>query len=127
MPHKRRAFIQGGIVLSATAGLALTETAANNVAEEQPAGAETEVASPASDAKAQQLASVTTTDKAPLTTNVGQPISTDQNTLRAGARGPALLEDFILREKIQHFDHERIPERIVHARGAAAHGYFAGL
>jgi len=124
MPHKRRAFIQGGIVLSATAGLALTETAANNVAEEQPAGAETEVASPASDAKAQQLASVTTTDKAPLTTNVGQPISTDQNTLRAGARGPALLEDFVLREKIQHFDHERIPERIVHARGAAAHGYF---
>ena len=60
----------------------------------------------------------------PLTTNVGQPIGTDQNSLRAGERGPTLLEDYILREKIQHFDHERIPERIVHARGAAAHGHF---
>ncbi|WP_256741319.1 catalase HPII, partial [Cronobacter sakazakii] len=48
----------------------------------------------------------------------------DQNSLRAGTRGPTLLEDFILREKITHFDHERIPERIVHARGSAAHGYF---
>ncbi|XAZ81878.1 catalase (plasmid) [Fibrella sp. ES10-3-2-2] len=60
----------------------------------------------------------------PLTTNVGQPIATDQNSLRAGERGPTLLEDYVLREKLQHFDHERIPERIVHARGAAAHGYF---
>ncbi len=59
-----------------------------------------------------------------LTTNHGVPISDDQNSLKAGARGPALLEDFVLREKIQHFDHERIPERIVHARGSAAHGYF---
>ena len=59
-----------------------------------------------------------------LTTNHGVPISDDQNTLKAGSRGPALLEDFVLREKIQHFDHERIPERIVHARGSAAHGYF---
>ena len=75
-------------------------------------------------AKTQDLASVTTDDKAPLTTNLGQPISTDQNSLRAGQRGPTLLEDFVLREKIQHFDHERIPERIVHARGAAAHGIF---
>ncbi len=59
-----------------------------------------------------------------LTTNQGVPISDDQNSLRAGARGPVLLEDFILREKINHFDHERIPERVVHARGSAAHGYF---
>ncbi len=59
-----------------------------------------------------------------LTTNQGVPISDNQNSLRAGARGPTLLEDFILREKITHFDHERIPERIVHARGSAAHGYF---
>ena len=59
-----------------------------------------------------------------LTTNQGLPISDDQNTLRAGARGPALLEDFVYREKITHFDHERIPERVVHARGAGAHGYF---
>src|SRR6202048_1548881 len=59
-----------------------------------------------------------------LTTNQGVPIADDQNSLRAGARGPTLLEDFILREKITHFDHERIPERVVHARGAGAHGVF---
>ena len=59
-----------------------------------------------------------------LTTNHGMPISDNQNSLRAGARGPTLLEDFVLREKIFHFDHERIPERIVHARGTGAHGYF---
>ena len=59
-----------------------------------------------------------------LTTNQGIPVSDNQNSLRATPRGPTLLEDFILREKITHFDHERIPERIVHARGSAAHGYF---
>lgn len=59
-----------------------------------------------------------------LTTNQGIRISDNQNQLTAGARGPVLLEDFVLREKIFHFDHERIPERIVHARGSAAHGYF---
>lgn len=59
-----------------------------------------------------------------LTTNHGTPISDNQNSLKAGSRGSTLLEDFILREKIQHFDHERIPERIVHARGSAAHGFF---
>jgi catalase len=59
-----------------------------------------------------------------MTTNQGLAIADDQNSLKAGGRGPALLEDFILREKITHFDHERIPERIVHARGSAAHGYF---
>jgi len=74
--------------------------------------------------KDEDLAKVTTADTLPLTTNVGQPIATDQNSLKAGSRGPTLLEDFVLREKIQHFDHERIPERIVHARGAAAHGFF---
>jgi catalase len=60
----------------------------------------------------------------PLTTNQGVQISDNQNSLKAGLRGPTLLEDFVLREKITHFDHERIPERIVHARGSAAHGYF---
>ena len=60
----------------------------------------------------------------PLTTNQGIPVSDNQNSLRATPRGPTLLEDFVLREKITHFDHERIPERIVHARGSAAHGYF---
>jgi catalase len=59
-----------------------------------------------------------------LTTTVGVPIADDQNSLRAGERGPSLLEDFALIEKIQHFDHERIPERVVHARGSGAHGYF---
>ena len=59
-----------------------------------------------------------------LTTNNGVAISDDHNSLRAGPRGPTLLEDFVLREKIHHFDHERIPERVVHARGLAAHGYF---
>ena len=59
-----------------------------------------------------------------LTTNQGVRIADNQNSLKAGPRGPVLLEDFILREKITHFDHERIPERIVHARGSAAHGYF---
>ena len=59
-----------------------------------------------------------------MTTNQGIPIADNQNSLKAGLRGPTLWEDFILREKITHFDHERIPERIVHARGSAAHGYF---
>jgi catalase len=65
-----------------------------------------------------------TSEGAVLTTNQGIPVSDDQNSLKAGARGPTLLEDFVLREKITHFDHERIPERIVHARGTGAHGYF---
>src|SRR6202043_2343460 len=59
-----------------------------------------------------------------LTTQQGTPVSDDQNSLRVGDRGPTLLEDFHLREKIFHFDHERIPERVVHARGYAAPGYF---
>jgi len=62
--------------------------------------------------------------EAHLTTNQGIRVSDNQNSLKSGARGPTLLEDFVLREKIFHFDHERIPERIVHARGSAAHGYF---
>ena len=60
----------------------------------------------------------------PLTTNMGVAIGDNQNSLKAGLRGPTLMEDFILREKITHFDHERIPERVVHARGSGAHGYF---
>ncbi|MES2267186.1 MAG: catalase [Bacteroidota bacterium] len=59
-----------------------------------------------------------------MTTNTGLKINDDQNSLKAGDRGPSLLEDFILREKITHFDHERIPERVVHARGSGAHGVF---
>ncbi|KQN75667.1 catalase [Duganella sp. Leaf61] len=59
-----------------------------------------------------------------LTTNQGVPVADNQNSLKIGLRGPTAMEDFILREKITHFDHERIPERVVHARGSAAHGYF---
>ena len=63
-------------------------------------------------------------DTRAMTTQQGVVISDNQNSLRANTRGPTLLEDFVLREKITHFDHERIPERVVHARGSAAHGYF---
>jgi catalase len=63
-------------------------------------------------------------DHPPLTTQQGLVISDNQNSLRAHPQGPTLLEDFILREKITHFDHERIPERVVHARGTGAHGFF---
>ena len=59
-----------------------------------------------------------------ITTNQGVPVAQNQDSLKAGLRGPALLKDFILREKLTHFDHERIPERIVHARGSGAHGFF---
>lgn len=61
------------------------------------------------------------------TTNTGVKINNDQDSLKAGERGPSLLEDFIMREKLTHFDHERIPERVVHARGTGAHGGFSGL
>jgi len=75
-------------------------------------------------AKQEQLEAVTVDSVAQLTTNQGVQIPDNHNSLRGGVRGPTLLEDFILREKITHFDHERIPERAVHARGSAAHGYF---
>ena len=71
-----------------------------------------------------ELHQTSTSEQNNLTTNHGMIISDDHNSLRAGARGPILLEDFVLREKIFHFDHERIPERVVHARGLAAHGFF---
>ncbi len=78
-----------------------------------------------SDEKLDQLQDHTTDNSgAALTTNQGLKISNNQDSLKAGERGPSLLEDFILREKITHFDHERIPERIVHARGSGAHGTF---
>ena len=74
--------------------------------------------------KQKQLQAFTTEPDSSLTTNQGLQIPDNHNSLKAGVRGPTLLEDFILREKITHFDHERIPERAVHARGTAAHGYF---
>lgn len=63
-------------------------------------------------------------DNQPMTTNQGLRVSEDEHSLKAGARGPTLMEDFHFREKMTHFDHERIPERVVHARGFGAHGYF---
>jgi catalase len=75
-------------------------------------------------AKQKQLESFSQGAENLLTTNQGLPVPDNHNSLKAGVRGPTLLEDFILREKITHFDHERIPERVVHARGAGAHGYF---
>ncbi len=78
-----------------------------------------------SNAKRAQLEAHTKdADDTQLTTDQGLRINDDHNTLKAGARGPSLLEDFHFREKITHFDHERIPERVVHARGSAAHGVF---
>ncbi|WP_036124645.1 catalase, partial [Lysinibacillus sphaericus] len=75
--------------------------------------------------KQQQLKAFRVSDKdQPLTTNQGLKISEDEHSLKAGERGPTLLEDFHFREKMTHFDHERIPERVVHARGSAAHGIF---
>jgi catalase len=74
--------------------------------------------------KQKQLQAVTADTTHALTTNQGLQIPDNHNSLKAGVRGPTLLEDFILREKITHFDHERIPERAVHARGSAAHGHF---
>lgn len=71
-----------------------------------------------------ELHQQTNAEHPPLTTQQGLVISDNQNSLRAHPQGPTLLEDFILREKITHFDHERIPERVVHARGTGAHGYF---
>lgn len=80
--------------------------------------------SPGATEKQKQLQNSTTDLAGTLTTNQGLHIPDNHNSLKAGVRGPTLMEDFILREKITHFDHERIPERAVHARGTAAHGSF---
>ena len=75
--------------------------------------------------KQQQLQTYTVNDdKQALTTNQGLKLTEDEHSLKLGERGPTLLEDFHFREKMTHFDHERIPERVVHARGTAAHGIF---
>ena len=91
------------------------------MAKRKPAAASTVKTTPGNGGETHQTASGSSER---LTTNHGVPLGDNQNSLKGGERGPSLLEDFILREKIQHFDHERIPERIVHARGSAAHGFF---
>ena len=78
----------------------------------------------AESAKTEQLQQFSQTPGEHLTTNQGIRVSDDQSSLKAHGRGPTLLEDILMREKITHFDHERIPERVVHARGTAAHGVF---
>jgi catalase len=75
-------------------------------------------------AKQRQLEAYHQPQESHLTTSQGVVVPDNHNSLRAGVRGPTLLEDFILREKLTHFDHERIPERVVNARGCGAHGYF---
>lgn len=125
--QSRRRFLATAGATTAGAAVAPLLGAANVQAAAPPAstGAAGAPAKATSDAKVQDLARETTVDAGQaLTTNQGVKVSDNQNSLKAGLRGPALLEDHILREKITAFDHERIPERVVHARGAAAHGFF---
>jgi len=75
-------------------------------------------------AKHRQLEGYSQGTESQLTTNQGVQLPDNHNSLKAGARGPTLLEDFVLREKLAHFEHERTPERVVNARGGGAHGYF---
>lgn len=117
----RRRFL--GTAGATTAGAAVAPLLMAAGAQAQTSAAPQAAAGPRD--KAQDLAAETSVDAGQaLTTNEGLKISDDQNSLKAGARGPTLLEDQLLREKITAFDHERIPERVVHARGAAAHGHF---
>ena len=107
-----------------------SKTAANNQAQGKAATPNAASGAPLSSAETRRGGELHQQADGPamrLTTNQGVPISDNQNSLKAGSRGPVLLQDFVLREKIMHFDHERIPERVVHARGSAAHGYFVCL
>ena len=131
MPHnanKALDFGRNGAVnppVGLTAEPAFDAVSASTLSEVNASAKTGEAAAPGSHAIDGRLAQTRVDgSKQVLTTNQGVPIADNQNSLKAGLRGPTLLEDFILREKITHFDHERIPERIVHARGSAAHGYF---
>ena len=90
----------------------------------RPDGSRKSKAGDATAARQKQLESFSQGTENVLTTNQGVVLPDNHNSLKAGVRGPTLLEDFILREKLAHFQHERTPERVVYARGAAAHGYF---
>jgi catalase len=120
----RREFISNaGTTLAAAAALPAFATAASNsgsASSKAPAAS----SGPEQKGAAGELHQLAGGAHPDLTTNQGVVISDDENSLKVGARGPTSLEDFILREKINHFDHERIPERVVHARGSGAHGYF---
>ncbi len=112
------------LVLGSTATLAAAPLAALGAAAPAAAQAPAQPPPPPAAAKDPMPAGALTESGETLTTNQGVRVSDDQNSLKLGPRGPVLLEDFALLEKINHFDHERIPERVVHARGTAAHGYF---
>ena len=126
---RRRALALGGTIAGLTAAGSVGE--ASNMSEEEQL-ADAHASAPANNGPvttdtvgaAGELHQNAGGSHGSLTNNQGLPIADDENSLKAGPRGPVLLEDFILREKINHFDHERIPERVVHARGVAAHGYF---
>jgi catalase len=121
-PSRRRFLSTTG---ATTAGVAVAPlfAASAQAAPPTPMNAPAAAAMPAD--KAQDLARETSVDTGQkLTSNQGLKIADNQNSLKAGARGPTLLEDQLFREKMTAFDHERIPERVVHARGAAAHGFF---
>jgi catalase len=119
-PSRRRFLGTAGIT---TAGAAVAPLLMGAAAQNAPNAPATQATKPVD--KAADLATETSVDTGQLlTSNQGLKISDNQNSLRAGRRGPTLLEDQLLREKITAFDHERIPERVVHARGAAAHGVF---
>jgi catalase len=119
----RRNFISGaGTTLAAAALLPAYTAATSSAAAAAPA--QTYAAGATQPGGAGELHQLAGAGHPDLTTNQGVVIADDENSLKVGARGPTSLEDFILREKINHFDHERIPERVVHARGSAAHGYF---
>jgi catalase len=102
----------------------MTKVSAKSHTSKKPTAKPNSKASVANSGNGGELHQIADRDATVLTTQQGIPVADDQNSLRQGQRGPALLEDFHLREKVFHFDHERIPERVVHARGYAAHGFF---
>ena len=122
----RRSFI-AGVGTSVAAATLLTGASSSASAAELASSSQSEPQAPAQPNQfgaAGELHELAGGSHPNLTTNQGLVIADDENQLKVGSEGPVLLEDFILREKINHFDHERIPERVVHARGSAAHGYF---
>jgi catalase len=119
--HTIKAFLSWGLLLRVSAAAC---PFAHLGGESSPHQRRDEPPAPASPAEEDLLKQYEVNDgEGYMTSDVGGPMG-DQRSLRAGQRGPTLLEDFIFRQKLQHFDHERIPERVVHARGAGAHGTF---
>lgn len=125
---RRRALAFGGAVAGVAAVTAVGEASENEESQLADAGTAVPASNgpvmPDTAGAAGELHQNAGGSHGSLTNNQGLRVADDENSLKAGPRGPVLLEDFLLREKINHFDHERIPERVVHARGVAAHGYF---